>query len=244
MLDKYKKRELSEEQMEQLEEKWLYQMFRQENESKLRSELKTLADSLKDEADTEGGEIPKTTLTVAHRSNHIVMGWAAAASIAILAVAGWWLFLKPTPSTPTDAFSLVDTYLKKENAPVWSTTMSGEPSVAEKEASAKEAYQKGEFARAISLFNTIPPNTKEHYFYMGISALKQPEPNASLAIESLLKARKLANGWQEDAINWHLALAYIRANKKEEARKELQNIIQIGRDNTAKAETLLKAFNK
>jgi tetratricopeptide (TPR) repeat protein len=236
MIDKYKKGELSDEQSEQIEADLMRQMFRKEKENMLRNDLKKLAASLSESGHTEGGTTNR--LTVSHRTNRSWTWLAAAASAAILVVAGWWLFLKPQTIEPFNNETLADTYLKKNAAPVWSVAMGNETPEAQ-EAKAKEAYQKGDFTQAISLFEGIPPTTKEHYFYLGIAALKQVNPNAQKAIDNLLKARTLANGWQEDAINWHLALAYIRLGKVAEARTELNNIITIGRDNVNSAKELL-----
>lgn len=237
MIDKYKKGELSDEQAEQLEADLMRQMFRKEKENALRSDLKKLAASISDTENTEGVAI--SGLTVAHRSNRSWTWLAAAASVAILVVAGWWLFLKPQTIEPFNNETLADTYLKKDAAPVWSATMGSETPEAQ-EAKAKEAYQKGDFTQAISLFEAIPPTTKEHFFYLGVAALKQQKPDAQKTIDNLLKARTLANGWQEDATNWYLALAYIRLGKITEARTELNNIIKIGRDNVNSAKELLQ----
>jgi tetratricopeptide (TPR) repeat protein len=237
MIDKYKKGELSEEQTEQLEADLMRQMFRKEKENALRSDLKKLAASISDTENTEG--VATNGLTVSHRSNRSWTWLAAAASVAILVVAGWWLFLKPQTIEPFNNETLADTYLKKDASPVWSATM-GNETPEEKEAKAKEAYQKNDFTQAISLFEAIPPTTKEHFFYLGVAALKQQKPDAQKTIDNLLKARTLANGWQEDATNWYLALAYIRLGKITEARTELNNIIKIGRDNVNSAKELLQ----
>lgn len=244
MIDKYKKGELSEEQTEQLEADLMRQMFRKEKENTLRSDLKNLAANISDTENTDssrslGEGVATSGLTVAHRSNRSWTWLAAAASVAILVVAGWWLFLKPQAVEPFNNETLADTYVKKDAAPVWSATM-GNETPEEKEAKAKEAYQKGDFTQAVSLFEAIPPTTKEHFFYLGVAALKQQKPDAQKTIDNLLKARTLANGWQEDATNWYLTLAYIRLGKITEAQTELNNIIKIGRDNVNSAKELLQ----
>lgn len=235
MIDKYKKGELSDEQMEQLESELLRQMFRKEKENTLRSDLKKLALDINSSENTEGVETP---LQVVHRSNRSWTWLAAAASVALLVLAGWWLFIKPQAVTPLSAYALADNYLKKDATPVWSATM-GNDTPAEKEAKAKDAYQKAEYEQAILLIESIPPTTKEQFFYLGISALKQRQPAAQKAIDNLLKARTIGNGWQEDAINWYIALAYLNLNKTTEAKAELNNIIKIGRDNVTRAKELL-----
>ena len=162
-----------------------------------------------------------------------------AASLAILAVAAWWLLQKPKGNNVLSVETLADTYIKGDAMPIWSTTMDNS-TVTLREAQAKEAYQKNDFSKTIELFEGLPPTTKEHFFYLGIAALKQEKPDAQKAINSLLKTRALAQGWQEDATNWYLALAYLQLGKKTEARAELTNIVQIGRDNAVRAADLLK----
>jgi hypothetical protein len=242
MIDKYKKGELSDEQAEELEGNLMRQMFRKEKENALRTDLKSLATNITDDTDSSrllGEEAAKGGLTVSHRSNRTWTWLAAAASVAFLAFAGWWLFLKPQVIEPFNNETLADTYLKRSAAPVWSATM-GSETPEEKEVKAKDAYLRGDFTQAISLFEAIPPTTKEHYFYLGVAALKQQKPDANKTIKNLLKTRTLANSWQEDATNWYLALAYIRLRKIIEARAELNNIIKIGRDNVNSAKDLLQ----
>lgn len=241
MLEKYKNSELTDAQMEQVEADLLHQMFRKQKEDALRNDLKKLAALAADEETSATEQMQNTPMTVVHRSNNQRKWWAAAASVAVLAVASWWLFLKPKTDAPLSISALADTYIKDKAAPVWSTTMGG--TTEEREAKAKEAYQNADFDNAVPLFEAIPPTQKEHFFYLGIAALKQRQIDASKAVDDLLKARTLANGWQEDAINWHLALAYIHLGKKEEARLELNNIVKIGRDNVSRAEELLKIMD-
>jgi tetratricopeptide (TPR) repeat protein len=242
MLEKYKKGELAEEQMEQVEADLIHKMFRKQKEDALRNDLKKLAALADNEEIAVAEPVQNTRMTVVHRSNNQRIWWAAAASVAVLAVASWWFFLKPKPTELFDNQTLADTYLKRDAAPVWSTMMDT-TTVAERELKAKEAYQNADFEKAIPLFEAIPPSKKEHYFYLGVAALKQQKMDAQKAIDNLLKARALANGWQEDAINWYLALAYLQVGKTEEARKELNNIVKIGRDNVSRAEEILKKMS-
>lgn len=242
MLEKYRKGELNDTQIEQVEGDLIRQMFRKQKEEALRNDLKKLAALAADEEIDENEQFQNTRMTVVHRTNNQRIWWAAAASVTVLAVASWWLFLKPKTDTPLSISALADTYIKENAAPVWSTTMDN-TTVEEREAKAKDAYQNDDFEKAISLFEAIPPTKKEHYFYLGIAALKQQKPDAQKAIDNLLKARTIGNGWQEDAINWYLALAYLRLGKTEEAQAELNNIVKIGRDNVSRAEEILKKMS-
>jgi predicted Zn-dependent protease len=152
------------------------------------------------------------------------------------------VFETTTQFPPLNSATLADTHIKGDVAPVWSTTMD-ETKVEAQEAKAKDAYRNAAFDEAVVLFEAIPPTKKEHFFYLGIAALKQPKADAPKAVDNLLKARIVANGWQEDATNWYLALAYIKLKKTTEARTELNNIIKIGRDNVSRAEELLKIMD-
>jgi tetratricopeptide (TPR) repeat protein len=243
MLEKYKQGELTDELMEQTEADLLRQMFRRQEDNRVREDLKRLATLADNEVIDETERTQNTRMTVVHRSNPSWTWMAAAASVALLAVASWWLFLKPQPTTTSNTMAMVETYLKTDAAPVWSTTMDN-TTVEQQEAKAKDAYQNGTYAEAVALFEGLPPTKKEHFFYLGISALKQQKPDAKKAVDNLLKARTLANGWQEDATNWYLALAYLQLGQNEEARKELNNIVKIGRDNVNRSEELLKKMTE
>jgi hypothetical protein len=242
MIDKYKKGELSENEMEQIEDDLLHQMLRKQQEGNLRSDLKKLAASLNEEESLQTNEIKKNNtstegLKVVHRANRSWTWLAAAASVVLLAVASWWIFIKPSSNNLEDE-ALAMTYLKADKPPVWSTTMNNSI-LEERENKAKEAYQNADFTNVINLLASMPPSKKEHFFYIGVAYLKQPQMDAAKAIDNLSKARALADGWQEDNLNWYLALAYIHAKNTTEARKELNNIIRIGRDNVARSELLL-----
>jgi tetratricopeptide (TPR) repeat protein len=238
MLEKYKKGELNDAQIEQVEGDLINQMFRKQKEDALRNDLKKLAALAADEEIDENERVQNTRMTVVHRSNNKSLWWAAAASIAVLAVASWWFFMKPKSAESFDNQTLADTYIKSDAAPIWGRTMGG--TAEEREEKAKEAYLNADFEKAIPLFEAIPPSKKEHFLYLGVSALKQQKSDAQKAIENLLKARTIGNGWEEDVINWYLVLAYLQSGKTDEARKELNNIIKIGRDNVIRAEDILK----
>ena len=87
MLEKYKKGELSEAQTEQVEADLIRQMFRKQKEESLRNDLKKLAALAADEDEDENERVQNTRMTVVHRSNNQRIWWAAAASVAVLAVA-------------------------------------------------------------------------------------------------------------------------------------------------------------
>jgi tetratricopeptide (TPR) repeat protein len=239
MIQKYKEGKLSDAEMAQVEADLMAQMFRRQEDNKVRDSLKKWAALAAQDDLTETARVESTRMTVVHSKNRSWTWLAAAASVAVLVVASWWFFSKPNTSESNTVLALADTYLKSDAAPIWSTTMDN-TTIVQREEKAKDAYRNGAYDDACSLFEALPPTKKEHYFYLGIAALKQQKPDAAKAVEHLLKARTLANGWQEDATNWYLALAYIRMGKTEAAQIELNNIVKIGRDNVRRAEALLK----
>ena len=123
MVQKYKNNELSDAEMAQIEEDLMAQMFRRQKEDSLRADLKKLATLASNEEKSEETTIQNTRMTVVHRSNSQRIWWAAAASVAVIAIAGWWLFLKPQPTENLSAVALADTYIKGDAAPKWLTTM-------------------------------------------------------------------------------------------------------------------------
>jgi hypothetical protein len=237
MIDKYKKGALSEAEMEQVEETLLKKLWDNAEDTKIRASLRQI---LANEALTENEAAPSITLhkpqlKVVHRFRWIA--GAAAATILFVVGAAWWFFAAPNTSR-LNATGLALHYLKTEAAPSLNNVMD-DAEVAALEQAAREAYNKGDFALAAQSFAKIPPTTPAHFFYLGIALMKQSPANYPGAINSLLQARKLGKGWQEDALNWHLALAYLAQNDRTLAKEELNRIVQMGRDNVRKASELM-----
>lgn len=240
MIDKYKKRQLSESEMEQLEEALLQKLAEKQAEDKLRQNLRGIAESLRTETNKaeESKEKPASPspLKVAHRQ--LWVAWAAAAAVFLVLLTVWWL-MSPANNTNLNAPQMALEYLKQENAPILSNSMADDTLSAVEQA-ARSAYLEKNYAAAVQLFEKLPPTTAAHHFYLGVAALKQEKPDFALAETHLLQARALGQGWQEDAINWHLALLYLGQKNTSKARQELEQIISVGRDNVAKADLLLK----
>ncbi len=241
MLDKYKKGELSESEMEQLEEALLQKLAEKQAEDKLRQNLLGIAESLRTETNNAAEAAEKTTaspgpLKVAHRQ--LWVAWAAAAAVLLVLLAVWWL-MSPSNNASLNAPQMALQYLKQENAPILSNSMADD-TLSTAEQAARSAYLEKNYAAAVLFFKKLPPTTASHHFYLGVAALKQENPDFALAETHLLQARSLGQGWQEDAINWHLALLYLGQKDTSKARKELETILKVGRDNVAKADLLLK----
>ena len=244
MIDKYKKGILSEQEMDQTEEKLLKKMFDRKADEEVRQNLRFQLEVLNTSSETSedtstltpDADAPGSALRVVHRNKW--MTWAAAASVLLVLGAAWWFFGRSTvEDLAAEAFAA--NYLKTEVAPSLSNVMD-DSQVTATEQAARDAYLQGDFVKAARGFAGIPPATAAQLFYLGIAYLKQAKPNYSSAVNGLLQARKLGNGWQEDAINWHLALAYLGQKRNTEAQQELENIISVGRDNVAKAQLLLE----
>jgi hypothetical protein len=240
MIDKYKKGELSESEMEQLEEALLQKLAEKQAEDKLRQNLRGIAESLRTEtnntAEAEEATASPSPLKVAHRQ--LWVAWAAAAAVFLVLLAVWWL-MNPANNASLNAPQMALQYLEQENAPTLSNSMADD-TLSTAEQAARSAYLEKNYAAAVLFFKKLPPTTASHHFYLGVAALKQENPDFALAETHLLQARSLGQGWQEDAINWHLALLYLGQKNTSKARKELEHIIVVGRDNVTKADLLLK----
>jgi hypothetical protein len=240
MIDKYKKGELSESEMEQLEEALLQKLAEKQAEDNLRQNLRGIAESLRTETNNAEEAKEKTAspsfLKVAHRQ--LWVAWAAAAAVFLVLLAVWWL-MSPANNTNLNAPQMALQYLKQENAPILSNSMADD-TLSTAEQAARSAYLEKNYAAAVLFFKKLPPTTAAHHFYLGVAALKQENPDFALAETQLLQARSLGQDWQEDAINWHLALLYLGQKNNSKARKELEHIIVVGRDNVTKAGLLLE----
>lgn len=243
MIDKYKNGALSAAEMAKVEEELLKKMMERKEDEAVRQSLRQLAATLDDAKDTdasapkmEHASVEKPKMQVVHRNRWRI--WAAAATVLLLLGTAWW-FLWRSNTIDLNAEALAAQYVSTEKAPILSNVMADDTITATEQA-ARDAYIQGDYAAAVRNFEALPPSTAAQFFYLGIALLKQPEANYSGAIDNLLQARKLGNGWQEDAINWHLALLYLGQKNTSKARKELEHIISVGRDNVAKANLLLK----
>ncbi|HZW76919.1 MAG TPA: CDC27 family protein [Flavobacteriaceae bacterium] len=104
------------------------------------------------------------------------------------------------------------------------------------------AYENQKYEEAAALFDRLIAETGEDYafFYGAVSHLSNNE--ASNAI-NLLSSHEFHSDFKDKA-PWFLALAYLRANKNDEAKLILQDIIESKKFNSHQAQTLLDVLQK
>jgi len=104
------------------------------------------------------------------------------------------------------------------------------------------AYEKGDYENAIKLFSKLYAENKESYylFYKANALLKLEK--ADEAIPLLLEHLKTKDTLTEKT-NWYLALAYLKLNDKNNAKKALKKVIDDGKFKTNEAKELLKKFD-
>jgi FimV-like protein len=95
-------------------------------------------------------------------------------------------------------------------------------------ATAKEAYRNEKYETCVANIAQLSQLEQEHYFYMGLALLYQPQPNIRDATQAFLKARTFSTSSYQKEITWFLANAYIQQNDLTNAKKELQQFIQAG----------------
>lgn len=167
--------------------------------------------------------------------------FAIAASITLLAA---FFFLLKAPSVPAHQ-QLAQTYI--ETLPIIA-----DPSVFRKDDSevdairlaANEAYVKQEFEQAIRLWNELIDKQMEKpqdLYYLGLSNLRNKEPNTDRAIELFTEAQlQLPNLRQE--INWVLSLTYVQSGQEDLAKPILRSIISSKEYKASSARELLQAL--
>jgi tetratricopeptide (TPR) repeat protein len=103
-------------------------------------------------------------------------------------------------------------------------------------AAALEPYRRDEFAdaaRHLALLVQRYPNAAEPAFYEGVSQLFLNQNEA--AVSSLEAARRQGSGTLEDDISWYLGLAFHRAGRMPEARREFEALCRSAGEYKARA---------
>lgn len=156
---------------------------------------------------------------------------AAVIALVLTAGLGYWM----TQANPSPG-ELAANYL--EPFPDRLTTMSGE---VDELAMAMEAYNKGDFATALSAFEAFPADHPESVLidlYAGIAALEKG--NTTLAENKL--ARIAGQADYGEVANWYLALVYLQQDEVEKARPLLQELDAADAYRASSARELLQAL--
>jgi FimV-like protein len=161
--------------------------------------------------------------------------WLVAASIVLIFGLNYVSFNKNTPTTQELFVSYFEPYRNVVH-PIERGTEQ-----LDKKAIAFTAYEKGEYEKAIILFTELHSSTKEpYYLFYKANALLQLE-KAEKAIPLLLEHLKTKDTLTKKT-KWYLALAYLKIEDSEKARKLLNIIISEGAYKNKEAEELLKKF--
>ncbi len=157
--------------------------------------------------------------------------WPIAASIALLAVAAFFL-INIFFSTPSGFDEFYSPY------PAKSITRgtSGGP-----QSEANIQYSQGNYAQAAILFAEAvdsDPEQTELYIYLGVSYLEVNDYAA--AIESLSQI-DINEKFGDDAA-WYLAMTYLKTDMPEKAREQLEKIIAVQSKHTSNASRLLESL--
>jgi len=158
--------------------------------------------------------------------------WMMAASLALIAVAGYLLFF----SGP-DSQQLFDQYHTTYYNVLEGSTRSGET------ANATEAfrqYDQEDFQAAAQSFTTLISEDSKNMdwlFYQGLSNLEIQESQAAIgAFEKVLEAS--TEDWVEPA-QWYLGLAHLQAGNTKEAKETFSQIVSGGASYSDRAKELM-----
>jgi len=171
---------------------------------------------------------PVRTLT---RTNY--RKWAMAASVALLIGLGWFGYQN---FAGPDYDKLYDDNFQHYPNTVYAITR-GE-STETMERAAFSAYELGDYQTAIRNFNSIPKTDSNGYldFYLGLSHLNLGQTDEAKAFFEKVIA---SNAEFKPEAHWYLALAALKQEKKEEARRYLETLVSTYDYNKEKAKQLL-----
>jgi len=166
---------------------------------------------------------------------------AVAATILLLAVAGWWFWSSPAP----DGNQLLADEIGQLDA-VSSVERSGNTQADSLRNRIATAYSNDSLQKAlsgISVFIIDGTATVEDYVFAGICYLQSPEPDYAAAINAFLEARKFNSGRYNDDLYWYLGLAYGANGEKEKAIEELRPLVTGGKRKASEAAALIEALD-
>ena len=143
--------------------------------------------------------------------------WLAAASVALLVLAGGWLFRQfNTATTPAELYATYYTPYPNALAPV----VRGEDDLSPRER-AMAAYEVGDYSGAAAQLAALPDANLDSQFYQAISLMGSDRTGEAIQLLERLGAERFA--YQQQA-QWYLALAYLRAEQVTGARTALEKL--------------------
>lgn len=161
--------------------------------------------------------------------------WLVAASLLLLFGLGYFSMNSST-ATKQELFT---SYFEPYRNVVHPVVRSSEQQ--DKKAMAFNAYEQGEYEKAIALFSELYSVDNEPYylFYKANALLKLEK--AEEAIPLLLEHLKTKDTLTEKT-NWYLALSYLKVEDSKKAKEFLNTVISNGAYKNKEAKELLKEF--
>jgi hypothetical protein len=148
--------------------------------------------------------------------------WWRYAVAAIVIIVGSWVVFKQFISKPSSSELYLSYYQTYPNLVAPNVRGEANDNLKTK---AFAAYDNGEFELATQLFGELKGQINEDYviFYEGISNLEINKPEKTIVLFENKKFEN-SNFQLEDYRLWYLALAYLKADKKEYAKKILKEV--------------------
>lgn len=201
-------------------------------EVSLHNDLKQVA---KHEDDTDFRNLITGFETVKPQQRRNYTKWLAVASIILLVGLSYFFNLNNTPSSNELFNNYFEPYRNVIQPIERSATQQNEKTMA------FMAYEKGDYAKAVQLFTNLYATTKEPYylFYKANALLKLEKADEALP---LLQEHLKTKDTLTEKTNWYMALAYLKLEDEENAKKLLQKVIAEGTYKTKEAKKLLKEF--
>ncbi|WP_394748087.1 tetratricopeptide repeat protein [Spongiimicrobium salis] len=163
--------------------------------------------------------------------------WWVAASLILLAGITYFFMMPPETIDTQELFvESFEPYRNVVHPIVRGSTQQDEKT------KAFQYYEMGEYKNALVLFEKLYQQDKEpYYLFYKANALLQLD-RAKEAI-TLLNAHLKTKDTLREKSNWYLAMAYLKLDDHEKAKKMLQKVIAENRYNVKKAKKLLKVLD-
>lgn len=165
--------------------------------------------------------------------------WGTSIAAAVLVGLAIWQVAQPQLSYQ----ELTTEYLSVYTAS--NERRKGAEDISEQRTAAIDAYSARDFVRSAQLRQVVVDSEEaieDDYFYLGLSYLYQTPPQAEAAITALQDGLALPASELAEEIRWYLSLAYLKADRLQEAQQQLQQIVDQKWWNAKKAKKLLKAL--